>query len=251
MNTYEFSRTEILIGKECLELLSQKKVAIFGIGGVGSYTAEGLARSGIGTLILIDHDNVDISNINRQIHALASTVGKPKVEVMKERLLDIHPGMNVIAHKELYNLETSDNLLKSEYDYVVDAVDMVSSKLDLAEQCYKQNIPIISSMGAGNKMDPTRLEVADLYKTTTCPLARVMRNELKKRGVKGFKVVYSREKPMKTLSAESDETISKMNKKQREEYRRKLVPGSMSFVPSVAGLIIAAEVVKEIIKPCF
>lgn len=251
MKKYEFSRTEILVGKECLKLLKQNKVAIFGIGGVGSFTAEALARTGIGTLILIDYDVVDITNINRQIHALASTVGKPKVAVMKERLMDINPKINIEVHQKIYNSETTDTLLKKDYNYVVDAIDMVSAKLDLIERCHKSGIPIISSMGAGNKMDPTRLEVTDIYKTSTCPLARIMRNELRKRGVSDFKVVYSRERPLKPLNAATDEEISKMNKKEKEEYRKKLVPGSMSFVPSVAGLIIAAEVVRELIKPCF
>ncbi|WIF94213.1 tRNA threonylcarbamoyladenosine dehydratase [Caminicella sporogenes] len=240
MKLHSFSRTELLIGRKGLEKLSKKKVAVFGIGGVGTFVVEGLARTGVGNFVLIDDDDICLTNINRQIHALRSTVGKPKVEVMKNRILDINPKANVVTYKMLYNAENANKLLDDSYDYVVDAIDMVSSKLDLVEKCYKRNISIISSMGAGNKLDPTKFEVADVYKTSMCPLAKVMRKELKKRGVKRLKVVYSKEKPIKPVYVNNNDNETFIRKKQ--------VPGSIAFVPSVAGLIIASEVIKDLLN---
>ena len=225
------SRTELLIGKENIEKLSHSIVAVFGCGGVGSYAVEGLVRSGIGNIVLIDNDVVDITNINRQLIADTSNIGKPKVEVAKERLLKINPDLNITVFQEYYDSSTSDILLKS-YDYVVDAIDSVTSKIHLIEQCISRNIPIISSMGTGNKLNPTELEVSDISKTSVCPLAKVMRKELGKRGIKHLKVVFSKEIPKREIN---DEDL-------------KRTPASISFVPSVAGLIIASEVVKDIIK---
>ncbi|OON92288.1 MAG: tRNA cyclic N6-threonylcarbamoyladenosine(37) synthase TcdA [Candidatus Epulonipiscium fishelsonii] len=230
-----FSRTEMLIGKEALEKLHCTKVAIFGIGGVGSYVAEALARTGVGHLVLIDSDNIVISNINRQIHATHETIGKSKVEVMKKRILSINPNIEVITFQRLYNKETAEELLSTEYDYVVDAIDMVTSKIDLIERCTNLNIPIISSMGAGNKLDPTKLEITDIYKTNVCPLAKVIRHELRKRGIKKLKVIYSKETPAKPISV-------------NEEASRKQTPSSVIFVPATAGLIIASEVIRSIIS---
>lgn len=229
----KFIRTELLLGKEGIEKLRRSTVAVFGIGGVGSFTCEALVRSGLGKIILIDYDIIDISNINRQIHATSKTVGLAKVEVMKERLLDINPELKVVTYKEKYNEETKEKLISTDYDYVVDAIDMVTSKIDLIATCKEKNIPIISSMGAGNKLNPTLLQVGDIYSTHTCPLAKVMRRELKKKNIKELKVVWSRENPMK-VNLERDEI-------------RKAVPGSVAFVPSVAGLILASEVIKDLV----
>ena len=230
-----FSRTELLIGKEAIDKLSQKCVAIFGIGGVGSFAAEGIARCGVGKIVLIDNDDVSITNINRQIIATTKTIGMPKVQVMKNRILDINPKAHVEVHQEFYNQETAEKLLKYDYDYVVDAIDTVSGKIDLVVKCKDKDIPIISSMGAGNKLDPTRFKVGDIYETTIDPLAKVMRKELRKRNVDSLKVVYSTEVPIKIQNRPS-------------EPRAKQVPGSISFVPSVAGLIIAGEVIKDLIE---
>lgn len=244
-----FSRTELLIGTEGLEKLKKSKVAIFGIGGVGSYTAEALGRCGIGTLVLIDYDDICITNINRQIHATRKTVGKPKVEVMKERLLDINPDAEIIIHRELYNEETSSILLRDDYDYVVDAIDMVTSKINLIVKCTEMKLPIISCMGAGNKLDPTKLEITDIYKTSVCPLAKVMRSELRKRGIEKLKVVYSREDPIKPKEEVADCKTKCVctNKETAKCTKRRQIPGSISFVPSAAGLIIASAVVRDIL----
>lgn len=217
-----------------MEKLSLSTVAIFGIGGVGSFTAEALARTGIGKIILVDYDIIDISNINRQIHALTSTIGKYKVDVMKERLLEINPDMDVVIFKEKYSVETKDILLNNGYNYIVDAIDMISSKLDLIVSAKEKGIPIISSMGAGNKLNPTQLKVGDIYSTCVDPMSRVMRNELKKRNIDSLKVVWSDEVPMKINMEIKD--------------LRKSVTGSISFVPSVVGLIIASEVIKDLVK---
>lgn len=250
MALHSFSRTELLIGTEGLEKLKNAKVAIFGVGGVGSFTAEALARSGVGHLVLIDDDDICLTNLNRQIHALRSTVGKSKVETMKYRILDINSKVTVTTYQELYNSESAERLLSNDYDYVADAIDMVTAKLDLIERCKKYNIPIISAMGAGNKLDPTRLQVTDIYKTSICPLAKVMRKELRKRGVKELKVVYSKEKPITPLDINSSscETNRICINKDRTCTVRHQIPGSVSFVPSVSGLIIASEIVKDIIK---
>ncbi|MDY0256932.1 MAG: tRNA threonylcarbamoyladenosine dehydratase [Gudongella oleilytica] len=227
-----FIRSSYLLGSEGMERLGNSKVAIFGIGGVGSYAAEALARTGIGSLILIDYDTIDVTNINRQIHATSKTVGLPKVDVMRDRLLEINPGLIIEAIQERYTKDTRQEFLDPSFDYIIDAIDMVSSKIDLVTSSLEMGIPIISSMGAGNKFDPTAFLVSDIYNTRVCPLARVMRNELRKRGVKALKVVYSAEEPIDVNLGDID--------------RRKAIPGSVSFVPSVAGLILAGEVIKDI-----
>lgn len=227
-----FIRSELLLGKEGMERLSKSTVAIFGVGGVGSFAAEALVRTGLGKIILIDYDIIDVSNINRQIHATSKTVGLPKVEVMKERLMDINPNLQVITFKEKYNEYTRELLLSKDYDYVIDAIDMISSKIDLIVTCKSMGIPVISSMGAGNKLNPYMFKVGDIYSTKVCPLAKVMRNELRKRNIDKLKVVWSEETPMKVNL--------------EKETLRKAVPGSISFVPSVVGLIIASEVIKDI-----
>ena len=231
----KFSRTELLIGADAMNRLKNARVAVFGVGGVGGYVVEALARSGVGTLDLIDNDTVSVTNINRQIIATTKTVGRDKVEVAKERVLDINPDAIVNTYNMFYLPETADTFDFSQYDYVVDAIDTVSGKIGLVLQAQEAKVPIISSMGAGNKMDPTAFEVTDIYKTSVCPLAKVMRRELKNRGVKKLKVVYSKEIPMTPL-----ETIS--------EAGRRQLPGSMAFVPSVVGLIIAGEIIKDLIK---
>ncbi len=250
MALHSFSRTELLIGSKGLEKLKNSKVAIFGIGGVGSFAAEALARSGVYGLVLVDDDHICLTNINRQIHALHSTVGKSKVEIMKARILDINPEATVTVYKEPYNSESAEKLLSDDYDYVVDAIDTVNSKLDLIERCKKYNIPIISSMGMGNKLDPTKLEVADIYDTSICSLARVMRKQLRKRGIKDLKVVYSKEEPIKLL--DTDDSNCRANfmsfNKNRIRVARHQILGSVPFVPSVAGLIIASEVVYDLIQ---
>lgn len=236
----EFRRTANLIGEESLEKLNKARVAVFGVGGVGGYVCEALARSGIGTFDLIDKDTVDITNINRQIIATSKTVGRYKAEVMKERILDINKDAVVNIHNCFFLPENSDEFPFEEYDYVVDAVDTVTAKIELVMKAKEKNVPIISSMGAGNKLDPTCFKVADIYKTNVCPLAKVMRRELKKRGVKKLKVVYSEELP-----------ITPANVKQAQDTNAdgkfvKVAPGSIAFVPSVVGLIIAGEVIKDI-----
>lgn len=228
-----FQRSELLLGKDGMDKLESSTVAVFGVGGVGSFAVEGLIRTGIGKIILIDYDIIDITNINRQIHATRRTVGLSKVEAMKERILEINPDVDVVIHNKKYNLETKEELLLDSYDYVVDAVDMVSSKLDLIVECKKREIPIISSMGAGNKLNPTMFKVADIYSTKICPLAKVMRRELRRRNVENLKVVYSEEIPL-IVNLES-------------KNLRKAVPGSIGFVPPAVGLIIASEVVKDIV----
>lgn len=227
-----FIRSELLLGNEGMNKLRKSSVAIFGIGGVGSYAAEALARTGVGKITLIDYDIIDITNINRQIHATTKTIGFSKVHVMKERLLDINPNINVTTYNKEYNLETKEELLLENYDYIIDAIDMVSSKLDLISESKKRNIPIISSMGAGNKLNPTMFKIVDIYSTKVCPLARVMRRELRKRKVEDLKVVYSDEVPL-NINLESSDL-------------RKAKPGSIAFVPPVVGFIIASEVIKDI-----
>ena len=230
----QFTRTEKLIGKENVEKLHTKKVAIFGLGGVGSFVMEGLARAGIGNFILVDKDKIDITNLNRQIIATHKTIGKPKVEVAKNRILEINPNARVEIFQEFFMPETQ-GILDDTIDYIVDCVDTVTAKIELVIRANEMNIPIISSMGTGNKLDPTKFEITDIYKTSVCPLAKVMRKELKNRGIKKLKVIYSKEKPIAINN--SNETNSK-----------KITPGSVSFVPSVAGLIIAGEVIKDIIE---
>ena len=235
----EFSRTELLLGRQAIEKLHNSHVAIFGIGGVGGYVAEALARSGLGQLDLIDNDTVSLTNINRQIIALHSTVGRPKVEVMKERILDINPKAEVKTFQCFYLPDTRELFDFSKYDYVVDAVDTVTAKIQLIIQAKECATPIICSMGAGNKLDPTKFEVADISQTSVCPLARVMRQECKKRGIKDVKVVYSKEKPVEPQLEKDEEIELKGNGP---------APGSSAFVPSVAGLIIACEVIRDLCK---
>lgn len=249
MALHSFSRSELLIGTEGLNKLKESKVAVFGIGGVGTFTVEALARTGVSKFVLVDDDDICLTNINRQLHATRSTVGKPKVEVMKERILDINPNAEVITYRELYNSESAERLLSEDYDYVVDAIDMVTAKIDLIVRCKEKNIPIISSMGAGNKLDPTKFEVTDIFKTSICPLAKVLRKELRKRGVKDLKVVYSKEEPMTPFVINSDcKTDCICTNKNRTCTVKHQIPGSVAFVPSVVGLILASVVVKDLIS---
>ena len=230
----QFSRSELLLGREGMEKLADSCVAVFGVGGVGSYVVEALARSGVGHLVLVDKDDISESNINRQLHATTKTIGQQKNEVMKNRSLDINPQMKVDIINDFYLPDNAEDFFICDYDYIVDAIDTVTAKIDLVLQGDKRNIPVISSMGAGNKLNPAMFEVADIYKTSVCPLARVMRQKLKKLGIKKLKVVYSKEEPIKTGLI--------------DEETNKSVPGSLAFVPSVAGLIIAGEVVKDLAK---
>ncbi len=232
----QFSRTELLIGKKNSEKLKNSRVAIFGLGGVGGYVAEALARSGVGTLDIIDNDTVSLTNINRQLYALHSTLGMKKTKVAEERIKDINPHIKVNSYDVFYLPETSHLFDFKNYDYVIDAIDTVTGKIEIIENASKENIPVISSMGTGNKLDPTAFEISDIYKTSVCPLAKVMRKELKKRGIKKLKVLYSKEIP------QEQKEIS------QEENTKRQTPASISFVPSVAGLIIAGEVIKDLIK---
>lgn len=264
--TDQFSRTELLLGKEAMERLSQARVAVFGVGGVGGYVVEALVRSGVGAIDLIDNDKVCLTNLNRQIIATRSTVGQYKVDVMRERILDINPECRVEVYRCFYLPETQEEFDFTRYDYVVDAVDTVTAKIALVMQAKEAGVPIISSMGAGNKLNPAQFEVADIYQTSVCPLAKVMRRELKKRGVKGLKVVYSKEEALApivlaeeektmldadTQPENTNEHISAADEIETQEFkaeRRRATPGSTAFVPSVAGLIIASEVVKDIAR---
>jgi len=230
----KFIRSAMLLGEDGIEALKNKKVAVFGIGGVGSFVVEALARTGVGHLVLIDFDDIVESNINRQIHAHTGTIGQLKVKAMEERIKLVNPDITVTSLSVLFNKENLE-LISNDLDYVVDAIDMVTSKLLIIERCKELNIPFISSMGTGNKLNPAMLEVTDISKTSMCPLAKVMRNELKKRRVKKVKVVYSKEQPLKPIELEKSSS-------------RRSTPGSVSFVPSVAGLIIASEVIKDILE---
>lgn len=245
-----FSRTELLIGKDGLAKLKNSKVAIFGIGGVGTFVVEGLVRSGVGHFVLVDDDLICVTNLNRQIHATEKTIGRVKVDVMKERILEINPQAEVEAVKSFYLSEKADDLIRNDYDYIVDAVDTVTAKIDLVVQAQKRGIPIISCMGAGNKLDPTMFQVTDIYKTQMDPLSKVMRKELKQRGIKSLKVVYSTEPPIKPKESEENSYYTNCvcpKGTQRTCTVKKQIPGSISFVPSVAGLIIAGEVIKDLI----
>ncbi len=245
----QFARTELLLGKEAMETLFHAKIAVFGIGGVGGYVCEALVRSGIRSFALIDDDKVCLSNLNRQIVATRKTVGRYKAEVMKERMLDINPDVDVDIYPCFFLPENADEFPFEEYDYIVDAVDTVTAKIAIVMKAQENNIPVISCMGAGNKLDGSQFKVADIYQTKVCPLAKVMRRELKKRGVKKLKVVYSEEKPV-VLSEENpagcqENGISPLEEAHKYTGRRS-VPGSVAFVPSIAGLLIAGEVVKDI-----
>ncbi|MDP4153471.1 MAG: tRNA threonylcarbamoyladenosine dehydratase [Bacillota bacterium] len=247
----EFSRTELLLGNEAMDILKASCVAVFGIGGVGSYTVEALARSGVGRFALIDDDRVCLTNINRQIIATHKTVGKLKVEVARDRILEINPKAQVEIYPCFYTPSNADDFDFPQYSYVVDAVDTVTAKIEIIMRAQKANIPVMSCMGAGNKLDPTQFEVSDIYKTSVCPLAKVMRHELKSRGVKKLKVVYSKEQPTPTkqdgLQICKNGCICPPGTARKCTARRQ-IPGSISFVPSVAGLIIAGEVIKDLIK---
>lgn len=232
-----FTRTEMLIGKESIKKLKNSCIVIFGIGGVGSFSVEALARAGVESLVLIDSDNIDITNINRQIHANINTIGKSKVEVMKDRILSINPNCNVTIYKEFLAKENIEKFIPRNVDYVIDAIDTITSKIHLAKWCNDNNVKLISSMGTGNKLDPTQFKISDIYKTKVCPLARVMRRELKNIGVSSLKVLYSEEKPIDC----------KLTKEELEKLGKRHIPASISFVPSCAGLIIAGEVIKDII----
>lgn len=247
----QFSRTELLLGKDAMQKLSESRVAVFGVGGVGGYVCEALVRSGVGAFDLIDDDKVCLTNLNRQIIATRKTVGKYKVDVMKERILDINPDADVRIHKCFILPENANEFPFGEYDYVVDAVDTVTAKIELVMQAQKMHVPIISSMGAGNKLDGSQFRVADIYKTKVCPLAKVMRHELKKRGVKKLKVVYSEEMPTRPIEDMAISCRTNCICPPGAEHKcteRRDIPGSVAFVPSVAGLIIAGEVVKDLCR---
>lgn len=243
----QFARTELLIGKEKIEKLQNSKVAIFGIGGVGSYVVEGLARAGIENFILIDKDIVSVTNINRQIIATTKTIGKPKVEIAKERILEINPLAKVEIFQEFFSVENIKLFNKiKDVDYIVDAIDTISSKIELIVNANNNNVPIISCMGTGNKLDPTKFEITDIYKTSVCPLAKVIRKRLKEIGIQKLKVLYSKEEPIK-IEDNTKENMEMVKIKENELNNNKII-GSISFVPSVAGLIISGEVIKDIIK---
>ncbi len=257
--TEQLSRTAKIIGKENIDKLTSARVAVFGVGGVGGFVVEALTRSGIGHIELIDHDMVALSNLNRQIIATHDTIGRDKVDVMKERILSINPDAEVVTHKCFFLPENKDDFDFSKYTYVVDAVDTVTAKISIIEEAKKAGVPVISSMGTGNKLDPTKFEVADISKTSVCPLAKVMRRELKKRGISHVKVVYSKEEAIapiaeaaatQCLEQNNEAVVAQDTGKHSEETvgRKKIAPGSISFVPSVAGLIIAGEVIKDICK---
>ena len=226
------SRTELLIGKENLEKLKQAHVAVFGCGGVGSYAIEALVRSGIGSLTIVDHDVVDITNINRQLIADTTTIGKPKVEIEKERLLRINPDLNLFTYQEFYEASKADKYFSTSYDYIIDAIDCISAKLSLVKEATNRSIPIISCTGTGNKLDASKFQITDIRKTSVCPLAKVVRRELKKRGIENLKVLFSTEEPHRAIVQESNART----------------PASISFVPSVAGLLIAGEVIRDLVK---
>lgn len=246
----KFTRTEMLLGPAALEKLAASQVAVFGIGGVGSFVVEALTRSGVGQLVLVDHDQITVTNINRQIHATHKTLGLSKVEVMRQRVLEINPEARVTVHQLFYRAEQVPDLVGPDLDYVVDAVDSIGAKIDLIMQARQMNIPVISCMGAGNKLDPTRFEAADIYETSVCPLARVMRRELRKRGVDRLKVVYSAEPPVHKSAGYcpigQPEIELEMNS--GDGFKR-IIPGSIAFVTAAAGLILAGEVVKDLVAP--
>lgn len=241
----QFSRTELLLGKEAMKILADSRVAVFGIGGVGGFTVEALVRSGIGTVDIIDNDKVCLTNLNRQLIATHKTIGRYKTEVMKERILEINPETVVHEHPCFFLPENKDAFDFTKYSYVVDAVDTVTAKIALVMEAEKAGVPIISSMGAGNKLNPAAFEVADIYETSVCPLAKVMRRELKKREIKSLKVVYSKEIPVSPSTFGNDEKTECVDGEFKSASRRS-TPGSVAFVPSVAGLIIAGEVIKDL-----
>lgn len=247
----QFSRTELLIKSEGIEKLQNSKIAIFGIGGVGSFVVEGLVRAGVGNFVLIDDDKICLTNLNRQIIATRKTIGKFKVDVAKERILEINPDAKVETYQEFYMPDSKTNIINEDLDYVIDCVDTITAKIEIIEQCKKLSIPVISSMGTGNKLDPSRFEITDIFKTSICPLAKVMRKELKKRNIDNLKVIYSKEEPIKiddnSNSSCKTNCICPPGTKRKCTIRNQ-VPGSISFVPSVAGLMMAGEVVRDIIR---
>jgi len=248
---HAFSRTELLLGEAAMQHLKRCRVAIFGVGGVGSYAAEALVRSGVGHFVLVDDDRVCLTNINRQLHATRKTVGQLKVEVMKARMLEINPAAQIHVHQRFYGPGLADELMEPDWHYILDCIDTVTCKLDLVIEAKKRGIPVISCMGAGNKLDPTRFEVADLSKTQMCPLARTMRKELRKRGVKSLKVVYSQEEVIAPVLSEGASCMNACvcpKGTERTCTTRRQIPGSISFVPAVAGLIMAGEVIKDLIR---
>lgn len=250
MKQHLFSRTELLIGKDGLDILKDSKVVVLGLGGVGSYIAEALARSGVGNLVLVDDDTVCLTNLNRQIHANFDTISKSKVEVMKERILRINPKCNIEVYETFIKEDNIGEIISEDVNYVADAIDTISSKISTIVWCNEHNINIMSSMGTGNKMDPTAFRVADVYKTKVCPLAKVMRHELRKRGIKKLKVVYSEEMPLKP---KDDEVITckegcVCTGGSKKCAHKRQIPGSISFVPPVAGMIMAGEIIKDIIQ---
>lgn len=250
-NKDKFSRTMMLLGENAMKKLEKARVAVFGVGGVGGFVVEALARSGIGAIDLIDDDTVCPTNLNRQIVATEKTLGRYKVDVAEERIKDINPDCEVLTYKTFYLPETQGLFDMTKYDYVVDAIDTVTGKLTLIENAVKCNTPVISSMGAGNKLDPTAFQVADIYETSICPLAKVMRRECKTRGIKSLKCVYSKEPPIKPSSGEN--AVEQMQNNnisgtERKGFYRRTVPGSVAFVPSVVGLIIAGEIIKDLVK---
>ncbi len=241
------TRTRLLIGDEAIQKLESSTVAIFGIGGVGSFAVEALGRCGVGNLALIDSDKINITNANRQIHSNEKTVGRYKVDVMKERLEEINPAIKVQTYNRMYNEDTKDELINGSYDYVIDAIDTVSSKISLIINCIDRGIPIVSSMGAGNKLDPAKLRIADLYETSMCPLAKIMRHELKKQGIKALKVVYSTEKPLKINTVFETQKESGEKSDANISIYNKAPIGSIAFVPSVAGLMLASVAARDLI----
>ncbi|MCM1541147.1 MAG: tRNA threonylcarbamoyladenosine dehydratase [Blautia sp.] len=252
----QFARTELLLGKTAMEKLKKSRVAVFGVGGVGGYVCEALARSGVGYFDLIDNDKVSLTNLNRQIIATHKTIGRDKVEVMRERILEINPDADVRIYKSFFLPENTDEFPFTEYDYIVDAVDTVTAKIQLAVTADEKKIPVISSMGAGNKLDASQFKVADIYQTKVCPLAKVMRHELKKRNIKKLKVVYSEEIPVRlpadqeTVSQEIEQKIIGKSSVEEPPTGKRAIPGSVAFVPSVAGLIIAGEVIRDLCADC-
>lgn len=238
----QFSRTELLLGKDAMEKLNRSRVAVFGIGGVGGYVCEALVRSGVGAFDLIDNDRVSLTNLNRQIIATRKTIGKEKVDVMKDRILEINPDADVRIYHCFFLPENAENFPFEEYDYIVDAVDTVTAKIELVTIAQEKKIPVISSMGAGNKLDAGQFKVTDIYKTKVCPLAKVMRHELKKRNIEKLKVVYSEELPVQPAAE------GQLLEEEQSGSRKRSIPGSVAYVPSVAGLLIAGEVVKDLIK---
>lgn len=248
MKQNQFTRTELLIGKEAVEALNNKKVVVFGVGGVGSFSVEALARAGVGNIVIVDSDTVCVTNINRQIHATHKTVNMSKVQLIRDRILSINPNCNVIVHEKFVNAENIEEIITDDVDYIIDAIDTVSSKIALAQWCYENEVSIISSMGTGNKLDPTQFKVSDIFKTKVCPLAKVMRHELKKRNVKKLRVVYSEELPKKPVNVVNNNTPSTDDTSDITRTTKRQTPGSISFVPPVAGMILAGEAIKALIK---